>query len=115
MAPHQPTHHSSTQVINSRVRSLEGEYLAEYGFPSTHTMSVMGQACIIVWYTWMMDYAGALRSIKRSLGADPPHTTFRPPHVPAGPGLLHRGRLCAHHGCGSFVFGRAQLSRHLRR
>lgn len=40
------------------MRSLEGEYLAEYGFPSTHTMSVMGQACIVVWYTWRMDYAG---------------------------------------------------------
>jgi len=46
------------QVINRRVRSLEGAYLAEYGFPSTHTMSVMGQACIIVWYTWRIDYVG---------------------------------------------------------
>ena len=46
------------QVVNRRVRSLEGQWLAEYGFPSTHAMSVAGQAAMIVWYTWREDYAG---------------------------------------------------------
>eukprot|EP00730_Choanoeca_flexa_P017126 TRINITY_DN8204_c0_g1_i1.p1 TRINITY_DN8204_c0_g1~~TRINITY_DN8204_c0_g1_i1.p1 ORF type:complete len:456 (+),score=95.21 TRINITY_DN8204_c0_g1_i1:158-1525(+) len=45
-------------VVNAAVRGLEGHWLAEYGFPSTHTMSVMGQACVIVYYTYIKDYAG---------------------------------------------------------
>lgn len=51
--------HRPQQLVNRRVRKLEGRFLAEYGFPSTHTMSVAGQAAMIVWYTWREDYAGA--------------------------------------------------------
>eukprot|EP00045_Choanoeca_perplexa_P005181 m.43942 g.43942 ORF g.43942 m.43942 type:complete len:497 (-) comp12978_c0_seq1:24-1514(-) len=44
-------------VVNKYVRGLEGHWILEYGFPSTHTMSVMGQACVIVYYTYTKDYA----------------------------------------------------------
>eukprot|EP00047_Mylnosiga_fluctuans_P015628 m.48014 g.48014 ORF g.48014 m.48014 type:complete len:424 (-) comp6012_c0_seq1:76-1347(-) len=44
--------------VNPRVRSLESDFAAEYGFPSTHTMAIMGQAVIVVVYTYREDYAG---------------------------------------------------------
>ncbi|EGD82450.1 hypothetical protein PTSG_03097 [Salpingoeca rosetta] len=45
-------------VLNKAVRSLESQWVAEYGFPSTHTIAVVGQACIVVYHTHRMDYEG---------------------------------------------------------
>lgn len=49
------------------MRSIEGHWLAEYGFPSTHAMSVMGQASMVVWYTFREDYAGKKQ---KNMGAE---------------------------------------------
>eukprot|EP01147_Barroeca_monosierra_P009330 gene9330-1597_t len=45
-------------VLNKRVRSLESAWVAEYGFPSTHTIAIVGQAAIIVYETYQQDYEG---------------------------------------------------------
>ena len=45
-------------VVNPAVRPLEGRYLAEYGFPSTHVLAVTMMAGVVFMYTWRQDYAG---------------------------------------------------------
>eukprot|EP00043_Microstomoeca_roanoka_P027501 m.14749 g.14749 ORF g.14749 m.14749 type:complete len:427 (+) comp7690_c0_seq1:59-1339(+) len=45
-------------TVNKAVRSLEMDWVAEYGFPSTHTTAILGQAAMIIYYTHKVDYEG---------------------------------------------------------
>ena len=51
------------QTLNKRVRSLESQWVAEYGFPSTHTIAVLGQVCVVIFYTERADYEGKRRAL----------------------------------------------------
>ena len=45
-------------VAPKLVRVLEGVYHAEYGAPSTHTMSILGQGLTLVFFTYQENYNG---------------------------------------------------------